>query len=427
MAHPLGTTVLDAVTTASDNGKNSTWAQQSTWDKPVRDLTERDALKVAPDRALNPYGNGSGLRTVNMTVTLLSGVRYQLRIPNFATLPTAADKVNALADNANWVLVQDGDPTAAVTLLRDGVPAVGDTLKKLHLRLAAAEALIGNEAGDGNSLVDTIRELLAVFEQYPEGVNMQALLSDIEDRLAALEANPGGGGGPFTIAGITEQEGGFAGVSDFTGTSEQFWRKFLVRAYAPTTSISADNPVRQKGASTAVTLNYSVGKRTYPLASVVVAGQAQLNPDGSVKLAGSVGTNTAPNTNTDFSVTATDSNNQSSSSTTGVRYTSKRFWGGFGTDPATMSNSELSAALRALAGQELEASRQQSRSLTVNNQYPVFAWVATAGTGSYTVNGLPNNAFQGRTFPFTNSDGFTEDFRLEWGSKDTGTFNIGVN
>lgn len=427
MLHPLGTTVLDAVTTASDNGKNSTWAQQSTWDKPVRDLAARDALKVAPDRALNAYGDGSGLRTVNMSVTLASGTRYQLRIPGFFTLATAADKVNALADNANWVLVQDGDPAAAVAILRDGVPLVGDTLRKLHERLAAAEAILGNEAGDGNSLVDTVRELLAVFAQYPEGVNMQTLLDDIEQRLAALEANPGGDGGPFTVAGITEQVAGFAGVSDFTGNNQQFWNKLLVRAYAPTSSISADNPVRQKGASTAVTLNFSVGRRTNAIATVVVAGQAQLNPDGSPKLAGSVGANTAVNTNTDFSVTATDSNNQSSSATTGVRYTSKRFWGGFGTDPATMSNTELSAALRALAGQELEASRQQVRGTTLNNQYPVFAWVATAGVGSYTVNGLPNNAFQGRTFPFTNSDGFTEDFRIEWGSKDTGSFTIGVN
>ena len=425
--HPLGTTVLDAVTTASDNGKNSTWAQQSTWDKPVRDLAERDALKVAPDRALNAYGNGSGLRTVNMTVTLLNGTRYQLRIPNFATMVTAADKVNALADNANWQLVVDGDPALAVAILRDGVPATGDTLKKLHERVVAAEAIIGNEAGDGNTLVDTVRELLQVFEQYPEGVNMQMLLNDIEDRLAALEAQPAGDGGPFTVAGITEQIAGFQGVSDFTGNNQQFWSKLLVKSYAPTTSLSADNPLRQKGSSTAVTLNYSVGRRTNTVASVVVAGQAQLNQDGSAKLAGTVGANTAVNTNTDFSVTATDANNLSNSSTASVRYTSKRFWGGFGTDPATMSNTELSAALRALAGQELEASRQQTRGTTLNNQYPVFAWVATAGNGSYTVNGLPNNAFQGRTFPFTNSDGFTEDYRIEWGSKDTGTFTIGVN
>jgi hypothetical protein len=431
MAHPLGTVLLDAATTAADNGKNTHYARLGDWDKPVKDLTERDAIKVAPDRKLNAFGIGSGQRTVNMTITLLSGAKYQLRIPDFATLPSESDKVNALADNGNWVLVTGegtGDPSEAIRILRDGVPLSGDTLRKLHERLLATEAIIGNEAGDGDTLVSTVRELLILFTQYPEGVDLQQLLTLIHQRLDELEKRPAGGAEQeFTIAGITEQIGGFAGVSDYTGKGPDFWKKLLVKDYAPSVSLSADNPLRQKGAGTAVTLHFNVGQRTYPLQTVVVAGQAQLNGDGSVKLSGVVNANTAPNTNTDFSITATDTANKSTSTSVGIRYTSMRFWGGVAQDPATMSNSEISAALRALAGQELQAARQQTRDITLANQYPVFAWVEEAGNGSYTVNGLPNNAFLGRVFPFTNSDGFTENFKLEWGSKDTGTFTIGVN
>ena len=77
---------------------------------------------------------------------------------------------------------------------------------------------------------------------------------------------------------------------------------------------------------------------------------------------------------------------------------------------------------------EFSTDRQQSRSIAANNEYIVFAGRASAwGGAQYEVNGLSNNAFQGKNFNYTNSEGFTESFFVvRGGQRLVGTFSATV-
>ncbi|QIX61866.1 hypothetical protein HER32_12005 [Hymenobacter sp. BT18] len=131
MAHPSGDVTFDTITTSVDNGKNSVWARQSEWDKPVKDQAARNALGIDPEEKLNAYGNGSGLRTVNMTVTYDNGQKWQLQIPTWATL-TPTQKIAALKNNANWVEVTGGSgyDDAALTARVQGAEDRLDALEE---------------------------------------------------------------------------------------------------------------------------------------------------------------------------------------------------------------------------------------------------------------------------------------------------------
>lgn len=72
--------------------------------------------------------------------------------------------------------VQEAE-AALGTQLIDGATPQGNTLKKLENRLVATEAVIGSAAGNNDGLINTIRELLAVFSNFPEGSDMATLLS----------------------------------------------------------------------------------------------------------------------------------------------------------------------------------------------------------------------------------------------------------
>jgi hypothetical protein len=195
-----------------------------------------------------------------------------------------------------------------------------------------------------------------------------------------------------------------------------------------TATLQASSPLRQKGASTAVSLAFTVTPGTNPITNVVVAGQQQRYTDGSPKLAGTVSTTTAASTDTTFQLVATDSTGATVQASAQVAYQSRRFWGGMGQDPFSLSDVQLSAVLRTLGGQEFSTSRAQSMAVTLVEEFIVVARPAELGAGSYKVNGLPNNAFSGKTFHFTNSDGFGELYRIERSAMpDSGTFNLTVD
>lgn len=57
----------------------------------------------------------------------------------------------------------------------DGAATAYNTLAKIATKLAAVEAII-DDGGDGDSIVNTVAELLAVFNTYPEGVDIITLI-----------------------------------------------------------------------------------------------------------------------------------------------------------------------------------------------------------------------------------------------------------
>jgi hypothetical protein len=83
--------------------------------------------------------------------------------------------------NADLALVSEkenaGVAAGLVNQVIDEATESGDTLKKLEDRIKVAEEIIGNVAGDDDQIINTIRELLAVFSNFPEGSDMVTLLT----------------------------------------------------------------------------------------------------------------------------------------------------------------------------------------------------------------------------------------------------------
>ncbi|KIA86575.1 hypothetical protein [Flavobacterium sp. AED] len=64
-----------------------------------------------------------------------------------------------------------------ITQLINGAPTDGNTLKELNDKILAVQAIIGGTTADGDAIVNTVAELLAVFATFPEGVDLVTLLS----------------------------------------------------------------------------------------------------------------------------------------------------------------------------------------------------------------------------------------------------------
>jgi len=82
--------------------------------------------------------------------------------------------------------------------------------------LAAIAAIIGSESGDADSVVDTVREMLTVFQNYQEGVDLAAQLNGKLSNITGLIqqgsnitiAGDGTPGNPYTINGVAAGGGG---------------------------------------------------------------------------------------------------------------------------------------------------------------------------------------------------------------------------
>jgi len=86
------------------------------------------------------------------------------------------------------------DLVAAIVQLINGAPSDANTLKELSDKINAINAIIGGTTADGDTLVNTVAELLAVFQTYPEGANIATVLAgkinstDIVNNLTQLVA-----------------------------------------------------------------------------------------------------------------------------------------------------------------------------------------------------------------------------------------------
>lgn len=191
-------------------------------------------------------------------------------------------------------------------------------------------------------------------------------------------------------------------------------------------TFTASNTPRQPGSAEAVVLSYSVSPGTNNLQSLTVAGQSISVGDGTTTVSGTVSVtiDTSVSTSVNYSLVATDTDGLTTTRTATVRVQSKRFWGPFDLNPATATDGALSTALKALAGQEYGETRQQTRTITLDDEYPVFAYKATAGAPTVKVGGLLNSAYQTRAFTFINSEGEPESFLLVYGTLNSGTLSI---
>lgn len=94
-----------------------------------------------------------------------------LRDAEAAQEPATLNQVQAAEQNA-----KDYSDTS-ITQLIDNAANDANTLKKLSDKINAINAIVGGSDPDGNSIIDTVAELLVVFSTYPEGSDIATILA----------------------------------------------------------------------------------------------------------------------------------------------------------------------------------------------------------------------------------------------------------
>lgn len=86
-------------------------------------------------------------------------------------------KVPAKTTAGTYTLATTDDITTLSTQLLGGAPDNANTLKELYDYIVSLQAIVGSATPDGDSIVNTLTELLAVFSTYSEGVDLAVLLN----------------------------------------------------------------------------------------------------------------------------------------------------------------------------------------------------------------------------------------------------------
>jgi len=131
--------------------------------------------------------------TLNKLYNLISAITITLDAVLTAGNSANGKRITNLLDP---VAAQDADTKAArdaaiatlSTQLIDG--ATDNTLKKLQDKITAINSIIGGSSPDGDSIVNTVAELLSVFSTYTEGVDIVTLVSgkvNVSDVYNALD------------------------------------------------------------------------------------------------------------------------------------------------------------------------------------------------------------------------------------------------
>ncbi|HEY0110491.1 MAG TPA: hypothetical protein VGB67_12715 [Fibrella sp.] len=118
--------------------------------------------------------NGDVLSGAEVTTIIqaVNSKQDQLTISNNLTQTTPGNVLDAVQGK-----VLSDQVAASIVTLRGGVASDGDTLAKLRALISALSAIVGGTVADGDSLVNTVTELLTIFSTYPEGVDVVTSLN----------------------------------------------------------------------------------------------------------------------------------------------------------------------------------------------------------------------------------------------------------
>jgi hypothetical protein len=157
---------------------------------PISNITDllETLNSLAPSQAITDLRNElkGGVAVGGDTLKKLYDLINAISITLGAVL-TAGNNAGGLQikNLADPTLAQDADTKAARdaaiaslnTQLLGGAGGGDDTLKKLADKIVAINAIIGSSSADGDSIVNTVSELLAVFSAYPEATDIFGLLN----------------------------------------------------------------------------------------------------------------------------------------------------------------------------------------------------------------------------------------------------------
>lgn len=215
-----------------------------------------------------------------------------------------------------------------------------------------------------------------------------------------------GGGGDLSFDGnrpITRDVVGLKGVTPGGNNIKVAVENLLYPAVAPEATITVNDPIREVGASTAYTLNWTVTKKTNPIIAITVDGVA-VTPTG-ISQSGSRSANfpAASGTHTK-SISATDGAQNVVRSVT-VKFLQMMFFSNI-----NKKTGITDADILALTGSELREDRFKTfTNFGGGGLYPIFVVPVSFGMPAFTVNGLANTDFTvvRSNSPFVNSQGAT--------------------
>lgn len=135
-------------------------------------LTAIAALAPANDDILQRKAGAWTNRTPAQLKTDLSLTKADVGLANVNNTADA-DKPVSTAQAAADAAARD----AAVAFIRNGVAAGGDDLAKLYALITTLNNIVGGTTADGDSIVDTVNELLTAFASFPEATDIFALIN----------------------------------------------------------------------------------------------------------------------------------------------------------------------------------------------------------------------------------------------------------
>ena len=236
-------------------------------------------------------------------------------------------------------------------------------------------------------------------------------------------------------------------------TVNQFLEGYFFPAVGPSSSLSATNNNRQFGDSATGSLSYSAIRNTNQINAVGV----DTNADGvldsfpvtgpitgscsgsyTYSFPGTCATPTASGAtqNTaNYGMCVSTTASEVSCSSASVTWRNKRYYFKSTTLYSASDASTLQTIAQGLTGAQavLTTSKSANLSLTFSNEFFYYMYPTTFGTPSFTVNGLPNNAWgnssTGTLFKisYTNSNGYTNQYYVARSdNRITGAFSIAV-
>ena len=214
---------------------------------------------------------------------------------------------------------------------------------------------------------------------------------------------------PNTVGGIP------AGTTFSERTMKQMWDALLYPYIAPAASLSGGF-TREFGDSNAITLSWSVTKRSESITTIVVDGTPVVATGNNQS--GTKATTVPQNINTTFTMTVSDIPNGSSTvnANTAAAWTNRRYWGTLpvGHVLTTVSSLPFAHANISALSSELGSGFAQTRTITTNFDYVVFIFPHNSVNFStnpprVSIGGFGNNNWikTRSNVQFTNQFGYT--------------------
>lgn len=215
-----------------------------------------------------------------------------------------------------------------------------------------------------------------------------------------------GNGGDLSFNGerpISREVIGLKGVTPTGSNLKTVLENVLYPAVAPDATLAVNNPVREIGASTAYTLNWTVTKNTNPITGITVDGFA-VTPTGVSQSGTRSGNFPAASGSFTKDITVTDGVQSNTKSVT-IKFLA-RMWA----SNINKKTGITDADILALTGSELREDRFKSfTNFGGGGLYPIFVVPVAFGMPAFNVNGLTNTDFTvvRANSPFVNANGAT--------------------